>query len=43
MTEDELFVVPASMGLYVFVREYLRFRFDRWETVRSHHRKWPRS
>jgi hypothetical protein len=27
----------------VFVREYLRLRYDRWETVRSHIRKWPRS
>jgi hypothetical protein len=28
-------------ALVVFVREYLRFRFGRWETVRSHYRNWP--
>lgn len=27
----------------VFVREYLRLRLDKWETVRSHLRKWPRT
>jgi hypothetical protein len=25
----------------VFVREYLRYRLDKWETVTSHLRKWP--
>jgi hypothetical protein len=32
----------ANGGL-VHVREYLRHRFGRWETVRSHYRNWPRS
>ena len=27
----------------VFVREYLRHRFGKWERVRSHYRSWPRS
>jgi hypothetical protein len=31
----------ANGGL-VFVREYLRYRLDQWELVRSHTRKWPR-
>ena len=35
-------VANVAAGL-VHVREYLRFRYDRWETVRSHYRKWPRS
>lgn len=26
----------------VFVREYLRFRFDRWECVTAHYRRYPR-
>ena len=30
-------------GREVFVREYLRFRLGKWETVRSHFRGWPRS
>lgn len=30
-------------GLFVFVREYLRFRLGKWETVRSHYRNWPLS
>jgi hypothetical protein len=25
----------------VFVREYLRLRLGKWETVKSHLRKWP--
>ena len=32
-----------SEALAVFVRQYDRYRYDRWETVRSHKRKWPRS
>jgi hypothetical protein len=28
-------------GIIVFVREYLRYRFGRWESVRSHYRNWP--
>ena len=27
---------------YVFVRAYDRFRFDRWERVRAHSRRWPK-
>lgn len=27
--------------LMVFVRAYMRFRFKRWEHVRSHHRRYP--
>jgi hypothetical protein len=38
-----MFVIAAGVGLYVYVREYLRFRFGKWEHVRSHHRNWPRS
>jgi hypothetical protein len=29
-------------GLWVQVREYLRYRLDQWELVRSHVRRWPR-
>jgi hypothetical protein len=28
-------------GLWVRVREYLRYRLGQWELVRSHIRKWP--
>jgi hypothetical protein len=28
-------------GVSVFVREYLRLRLGKWETVKSHLRKWP--
>jgi len=34
---------PTETEALVHVREYLRFRFGQWETVRSHVRKWPRS
>jgi hypothetical protein len=27
-------------GMTVFVREYLRLRLGKWETVKSHLRKW---
>lgn len=30
-------------GSIVFVREYLRYRFTRWEIVRAHWRRWPRT
>jgi hypothetical protein len=33
----------ASGGFVVYVREYLRFRFGKWEQVRSHYRNWPQS
>jgi hypothetical protein len=32
----------VAAGL-VYVREYLRFRFGKWEQVRSHYRNWPMS
>lgn len=38
-----MFIMPAGVGLYVYVREYLRLRFGKWEQVRSHYRNWPRS
>ena len=27
---------------FVNVREYLRYRYSHWETVREHERNWPR-
>jgi hypothetical protein len=30
-------------GVIVFVREYLRYRLGKWEAVKSHLRRWPRS
>ena len=35
--------VVESTEALVFVREYLRYRLGRWELVRSHVRKWPKS
>jgi hypothetical protein len=26
----------------VYVREYQRFRYEKWETIVSHFRRWPR-
>jgi len=43
MREGAVSVIAIGVGLYVYVREYLRFRFGKWENVRSHHRNWPRS
>ena len=30
-------------GRLLIVREYLRLRLGKWETVKSHLRKWPRT
>jgi hypothetical protein len=35
--------IVLAAGMLVYVREYLRRRFGRWEIVRSHYRSWPRS
>jgi hypothetical protein len=32
-----------AKGGFLIVREYLRHRFNRWETVRAHRRRWPRT
>jgi hypothetical protein len=32
-----------AKGKSLTVREYLRHRLGKWETVKSHLRKWPRS
>lgn len=32
----------TANGELVFVREYLRHRFGKWERVCSHYRNWPR-
>jgi hypothetical protein len=26
---------------FVGIRSYLRYRLDRWESVRAHRRRWP--
>ena len=36
------FVKGRSWGRTVSVRSYFRHRLGRWETVKSHLRKWPR-
>ena len=35
------FVNGLPWGRTVYVREYLRCRFGKWETVRAHLRRWP--
>jgi hypothetical protein len=35
------FVKRMPWGRIVYVREYLRCRYGKWEQVRSHLRKWP--
>jgi hypothetical protein len=35
-------MVTAEGGKPVFVREYQRFRFNRWECVTAHYRSLPR-
>jgi hypothetical protein len=36
------FVRGLPWGRMVSVRSYLRCRFGKWETVKSHFRGWPR-
>ena len=30
-------------GLYVLVCAYVRYRLGRWEVVKTHHHRWPKS
>jgi hypothetical protein len=41
MTEEMLMSIAAE-GKTVFVREYLRHGYGKWEQVRSHYRYPPR-
>ena len=34
--------MPCPLHKPVYVREYVRFRYSRWETVVSHCRRWPK-
>ena len=36
-----MMLISSFRPLTVFVRDYIRYRFFKWEHVRSHYRSWP--